>query len=243
MRKWIAVPATLLVFGCAGEPADPPVADAAPRMEAVAASLALSPQEARGQELYDALCWTCHGRAGRGDGPAASMDDGPAPPNFQTDGYASTTPADLQARVARAMEGDDPSHPHMQRVAPVLDRDRFLESLAFVPRLAYPAAIPGSALVGRETFMERCAGCHGTNGDGSGSIAYGLLVPAADLTTDPIVASGDFKAVFELIRAGGNESVHGSSMPLWGAIFDNGTIWDLVAYVATLQPEVLGEAT
>ena len=27
------------------------------------------------------------------------------------------------------------------------------------------------------------------------------------------------------------------------AIFDDGTIWDLVAYVATLQPEALGEAT
>ena len=163
------------------------------------------------------------------------------PPNFHTGGYAELSGADLEERFAGVWDGNDPTHPHMQYVATVMEREPFLEALAYIPMLAYPMEIPGSALAGHATYMARCAPCHGAQGTGVGMASDMLLIPAADLTRDTLVAARDFDAVFRLIKEGGSPAVHGSSMPAWGLVFDEGTIWDLVAYVASLQPGALSE--
>jgi mono/diheme cytochrome c family protein len=38
----------------------------------------------KGKKLYSKLCWTCHGKTGQGDGPAASNLN-PKPKNFSLD--------------------------------------------------------------------------------------------------------------------------------------------------------------
>lgn len=196
-----------------------------------------------GQQLYESLCWACHGRSGRGDGPATRAATGPSPPSFQEGGYASLTTSEIQKRFQGVLEGTDTTHPHMRSVVPLLDPERFMDALAFIPTLAYPEEIPGSALMGGVTYQDRCASCHGPDGKGTGDLSSVLLIPAADLTTDPFVANRDFDAVFDMIRNGGSDVVHGSSMPTWGVVFGDGEIWDLVAYVATLQPGVLAPRT
>ncbi len=53
----------------------------------------------------------------------------------------------------------------------------------------------------------------------------------ADFTSDTLLLSRDYDAVFARIREGG-QSLHGSSMPPWGILFNEGEIWDLVAYLS-----------
>ncbi len=236
-------------LACAGQPeASADASGEAAAVEAGPGDASPMPMEAQvaaasshveGRQLYESLCWACHGHSGRGDGPATRAATGPAPPNFQDQAYATLSASEIQQRFAGMLEGSDTTHPHMRSVVPLLDPARFMDALAFVPMLAYPAEIPGSALMGGVTFQNRCAPCHGRDGKGMGDLSSVLLIPAADLTTDPFVARADFQAVFDMIKTGGSATVHGSSMPTWGAVFGDGEIWDLVAYVATLQPGVL----
>lgn len=239
---WRRVPSlTLMIaFACGGPPADGPDQDT--RVSDGAQSpLVLGPAQVSGEQLFQTMCWTCHGKAGRGDGPAVGVGGVAQPPNFHTAGYAELSATDLERRFAGVWDGDDPTHPHMQYVAAMVQREPFMEALAYIPMLAYPAELPGSALAGQALFMERCAACHGEDGSGVGVVADALLVPAADLTADTLVAARDFEAVFEMIKGGGSPELHGSSMPAWGTVFDDGSIWDLVAYVASLQPGVLSD--
>jgi mono/diheme cytochrome c family protein len=41
----------------------------------------------QGRDIYQSMCWVCHGREGRGDGPAAKDRPGPAPRNFTDPGF------------------------------------------------------------------------------------------------------------------------------------------------------------
>jgi mono/diheme cytochrome c family protein len=240
----------LLALACGAEP-PPQDVDGSPESAAAvepghgadaASNLRLTAAEISGREVYETLCWSCHGRSGRGDGPAVRSGAMPAPPNFQASAYAQVTEAELRNRVDDVLERADPSNPHMEYVTSVLRPERFAGALAYIPALLYPAEIPGSALIGQDIFRERCAPCHGASGDGHGAVEDQLLVPAADLTHDSIVAARDFDQVFALVKRGGSETVHGSSMPAWGLVFDDGTIWDLVAYLATLQPGALDKS-
>lgn len=193
--------------------------------------------------IYESMCWTCHGAMGRGNGPAVEAGSVPPPPSFLTEEYARSTRAQLERRFRAAIEGAgaDPAHPHMQYVASILRPERFKEALAFVPLLAYPPELPGSALAGEAEYRLRCVGCHGSNGQGDGPAAEVLLVTKpANFRTDSLLAGGDFEAVFRRIRDGGR-TVHGSSMPPWGVTLGEEAMWDLVSYLATFQPGLLSD--
>lgn len=199
-------------------------------------AIELTATQREGRILFESVCWTCHGKTGRGDGPAVQAGSVPAPPSFMTEEYARATPEQLERRFRQALEGGDPSHPHMQYVVSVLKPDRFKEALAYIPALAYPPEIPGSALSGQAQYEVRCVGCHGESGSGDGPAAELLQVaPPANFHADSLLANRDFDAVFRRIREGGR-AVHGSSMPPWGVALSEGEIWDLVAYLSTFQP-------
>jgi mono/diheme cytochrome c family protein len=227
-----------LLLAC-GTPSD---ADRADRNVALAAEVsgihfALTPMQAQGRVIYETMCWTCHGLAGRGDGPAVQAGAMPAPPTFQADDYAQSSAEGLESRFD--MSGKDPSHPHMQYVSSLLKPERFAEALSFIPVLSYPPEIPGSAIAGQALYMQRCVGCHGHDGQGDGPASASLiLMSPADFTTDTLIGTADWDGVYRRIREGGR-AVHGSSMPPWGVILTEAETWDLVAYIATFQPDVL----
>lgn len=204
----------------------------------VAAELNFQQQE--GQVIFESVCWTCHGSSGHGDGPARTADI--VPPSFQTPDYAMASPAVLLERFQASLVGDDPKHPHMQHVAKLVKPESFQAALAFVPALAYPREIPGSAISGQRIYQFRCAGCHGPTGHGDGPGAENLVAPVrpADFTTDTLVASRDWDAVHAKISAGG-QHIHGSIMPPWGQVLKDADIWDLVAYLSTFQPGLVAK--
>jgi mono/diheme cytochrome c family protein len=235
---------TLLVVACGGgeapdaqttqedAPAPAPVGTDAPM------PFQLTEEEAAGRVVYETFCWSCHGSAGRGDGPAVQAGAVAAPRDFTAGALSGASVRQIQARF-RAMVGTlDPGNPHMQNVLSVADTAAFESALAYLPALTYPAELPGSAIAGHSNYVLRCQSCHGATGQGDGPGGELLEVSPANFVRDTLLAAGDFQALFEKIRMGGG-GIHLSAMPAWGVMLSDGDVWDLVAYIGTFQPGAL----
>lgn len=227
------------IVGCTGQIDEPETSDSlSPPVEflASAALLELDSDQKDGQQLFDVFCWSCHGRGGHGDGPAVGT--GQAPPNFMRDEYAGLSAWDLEERLRPGEAGGPGTSDHMRYVRSIVDADKFSEALSYIPALVYPVAIPGSALRGRDLYTENCLICHGTTGTGDGDLGVSLPeFKPADFTNDTLVARQDWQALLAKIQEGG-QGRH-TAMPSFASYFSEGEIWDLVAYIATLQPGVL----
>lgn len=199
---------------------------------------ALTAKQERGREVFEGVCWTCHGSSARGDGPVVKRGAVKAPPDLTRGEYTKVTEAQLVARFRAALAGEDTTHPHMRHVISFLSEESFLDALAYLPALTYPPEVPGSALQGWKIYDFRCSSCHGPEGRGRGPVANQLVVAPANFTADTLIAASNFQGLHDRIRIGGGP-VHGSAMPPWGQIFDDNDIWDLVAFISTFQPQRL----
>jgi mono/diheme cytochrome c family protein len=241
-----ALAAVWLLAACGERPDEAVREEPVPRPEApeeprwVLMPLALTADQEWGRKLYETLCVDCHGAAGRGDGRRVEAGAVPRPPDFTTAEYARLTGAELERAFREIVEPPDPIHPYMRLVEALVEPEAFVLALRYVPALVYPPEIPGSALAGREIYRARCVACHGYQGRGDGrAVREGMIVgEPTDLAADTLIARRDFDAVFHRVKEG-TGPVHRSSMPAWGIIFSDEEIWDLVAFVATFQPEVL----
>jgi mono/diheme cytochrome c family protein len=102
---------------------------------------------------------------------------------------------------------------------------------------------------GRQLFAQNCAACHGENGAGDGVFADDLSkageASMQDMSgsqemsrqtpanfTDPQRMLGASPAVLQgkILRGG-----MGTGMPMWGSIFTEEQIWDLVSYIYSFQ--------
>jgi len=246
----LRVPATVLVFlilsACGGADA-PPAQDqpedatnSAVMSEDAPMPFQLSASQLEGRVVYETMCWSCHGTAGRGDGPAVMAGSVPPPRDFTSEAFSGITATQLQADFRAAVGGLDPGHPHMANVLSIVDQEAFALALAYIPALTYPPEIPGSAIAGRVNYVLRCQGCHGPTGMGNGPGAEVLELSPANFTQDTLLAARNFDAAFQKIRSGGG-GIHGSSMPAWGVMLKDGDVWDLVAFISSLQAGVLSQ--
>lgn len=232
MRSLPFVACVAVLAACAEPPADnaPTVAT---QVADVHQATLLTPQQAEGKVIFESVCWTCHGAGGHGDGPARSGDV--QPPTFHTRDFTVSF-STLMQRFRASMQGDDPSHPHMQYVAKLVNEESFSAAVAYIPALIYPTEVPGSAIHGQDLFAYRCSGCHGPGGRGDGPGAAALVdVKPADFATDTLLAAKAWNAIYEKVGAGGDR-VHGSTMPAWSMVLTDAERWDLVAYLSTFQP-------
>ncbi len=244
LRASAAAMLALTSITCGGR--EPPASDTTPEVtpSAVAAQaeapmpFQLSPEQTAGKVVYETMCWSCHGSAGRGDGPAVLAGTVAPPRDFQSWSTAGMNVRQLQADFRAGAGSLDPSHPHMQNVLSLVSAEAFASALAYLPALTYPPEVPGSAIAGRTNFILRCQGCHGSAGKGDGAGAAVLEIRPADFTQDTLLAARDFNAVFQKIRNGGG-GLHGSSMPAWGVMLKDGDVWDLVAFISSLRPGTL----
>ncbi|MBN8579237.1 MAG: c-type cytochrome [Anaerolineae bacterium] len=104
---------------------------------------------------------------------------------------------------------------------------------------------------GKELYAQNCAACHGENGAGDGVFADDLAIVgessmqtmegAMDMVmqspvdfTDPQRILGASPALLQgkILRGG-----MGTGMPMWGSIFTEDQIWDLIAYIYSFQFE------
>ena len=104
---------------------------------------------------------------------------------------------------------------------------------------------------GKQLYTQNCAACHGENGAGDGVFADDLAIAgessmqtmegAMDMVmqspvdfTDPRRMLGASPALLQgkILRGG-----MGTGMPMWGSIFTEEQIWDLIAYLYSFQFE------
>jgi mono/diheme cytochrome c family protein len=90
---------------------------------------------------------------------------------------------------------------------------------------------------GEETFVNRCAGCHGKKGDGTGPNSLDILPKPRNLRNPFFVDSVADKRLFESILYG----VQGTAMPSWIDYgLTNNDVGDLVNFLRNLNPKPKG---
>ena len=110
---------------------------------------------------------------------------------------------------------------------------------------------PEALVNGQQLYAQNCAACHGESGAGDGVFADDLKVAGESSTqsmmgstdmqmqtpanfTDPTRILGGSPALLQgkILRGG-----MGTGMPMWGSIFTEDQIWDLIAYLYSFQFE------
>jgi mono/diheme cytochrome c family protein len=241
MRKVAIIATFLMLSACGDTPETPPTGSPAIRATSGHMPFVLTAEQAEGWVIYETMCWTCHGAAGRGDGPAVQAGTTGAPPSFHTPDYARSSAEAIERRFRGGVAGGDPGHPHMTYVASLLQPEHFIHALSFIPVLVYPPEIPGSAVAGKTIYDFRCAGCHGLEGTGEGAGAGAesfITIRPADFTSDSLIANKDWDALYRRVSEGAG-SIHSASMPQWSVVLSESEIWDVVSFLATFQEGVL----
>ncbi|HSG44759.1 MAG TPA: c-type cytochrome, partial [Anaerolineales bacterium] len=110
---------------------------------------------------------------------------------------------------------------------------------------------PGALANGKQLYAQNCAACHGENGAGDGVFANDLaeageasmqtMLGAHDMVMQAPPDFTDSKRILgaspallqgKLLRGG-----MGTGMPMWGVIFTEEQIWELIAYLYSFQFE------
>lgn len=222
-----------------------------------------------GQQIYQVNCAVCHGIAGDGNGPAASMF-AIRPRDFRsgifkfrsTPSGSLPTDDDLLRTATRglrwtAMIGrlDLPEN----ALRAVLDYIK-----TFSPRFARehpgkPITVPAppasnAKLVaqGQKLYHDLdCAACHGPTGRGDGPSAQGLKdewgwpIWPSDLTWRPLKRGSDIRQTYLTLMTG----LSGTPMPSYASSLDSQQTWALIYYLESRVPpdhrvdphQVLGE--
>jgi mono/diheme cytochrome c family protein len=207
----------------------------------------------RGVLLYRQLCATCHGRSGKGDGPAARRME-PRPRDFNAAQYklrstepgSTAVPLDLFRTISTGMPGTSmpawsglSSDDRWQLVYYLQTlTDRFAGAPAVSLHVPEPPASTPARIERGATVYGRlaCGACHGGRGDGNGPASRQLT----DSTGNPIrpfdmshgKAKGGFDpaSLYRVIHSG----IEGTPMPSFHDQLDEEETWDLVFYVRSL---------
>lgn len=186
----------------------------------------LTPEQRRGQAVYDAFCWTCHGHYGHGDGPAARGFRTELPEFSQV---ASRLPVDEILRRMRQRPESAAAEPGL-RVWHALGPVEVRAAVDYVKTFARSGST-GSPAAGRLIYATYCVRCHGTRGAGDGRLARTLSRPPADLRSLDFGRRSDW--VFAKLKAGGTPQ-HATFMPGWGRVFGDQQLRDVIAYLPAL---------
>lgn len=186
-----------------------------------------------GSASFDLYCATCHGRLGRGDGPAAKA--------------LRTAPADLtvlarrnngvfpERRVAASIADSSRAAAHGTQDMPIWgplfrtldgaderESARLRNLLAFIASIQLPSgsltALPGPDPDGASLFRDYCSSCHGPSARGGGPFTFALRSPAPNLRTLSARNGGVFprEATVRVIEGVSVPSHGAREMPVWG---------------------------
>ena len=207
-----------------------------------------------GRRVYVEQCAICHGDEGDGRGHAANHFAMP-PRDFTSGRYKIRSTAsgqlptddDLARTIVRGLPGTGMvPHDHLSE-AEVRAVIEFIKSLS--PRFAaapppVPLALPvepppsdGSLARGRKVYEKAdCGECHGREARGDGPSAKDLKIKPSDLSKRPFKGGSAPRDIVRAVITG----YDGTPMPSYHLLLDDGELWDLARYVASLggAPEV-----
>ncbi|MBV9581208.1 MAG: c-type cytochrome [Chloroflexi bacterium] len=89
---------------------------------------------------------------------------------------------------------------------------------------------PRAVAAGRDAFTGSCAVCHGSTGDGTGAFGVATYPPATNLTSHDVVEKSDAE-LFWITKNG----LSFTAMPGFGDQYSDQDIWNIVAYMRSLQ--------
>lgn len=222
-------------------------------MSAYLANRKTPPTAASAADTYKGLCLRCHGEKGDGHGPVAVYLD-PYPRDLTKAGFMNSKPLE---RLANSIK-DGVAGTSMPAWGQVLKDEQVQGVLQYVlttytkeaRREVKPLRAPDknpvamsqeSAKRGEETFLRRCAGCHGRKADGKGPNSLDILPRPRNLRNTAFVQSTNDRRMFESILFG----VQGTAMPSW---IDYGLsqneVGDLVNFIRSInvKPVLKSEA-
>ena len=90
-----------------------------------------------------------------------------------------------------------------------------------------------AAAAGKTFFNANCAACHGETGMGDGPAAMALNPKPQSLANNQSFLADDY--MFWRISEGGDMQPFNSAMPAWKGVMQPGEIWQVIAYIHTLQ--------
>ncbi len=217
------------------------------------------PSLERGSQVYLEKCAYCHGKKGKGDGPAADYSM-PQPRNL-TKGHIKIrstsfgkipTDEDLFNAISNGMRTTTmPGWKHL----PENDRKSlviFVKSLSpkfekfkkkgkthkvvKIPKT--PKLSKESVARGKELFMAQCSGCHGVEGRGDGVTTQRIIdysssaIWPRNLNQPWTFRRGSTREdIFKTLRTG----LSTTAMPKFSPrVFSDEQIWDITAFVTTL---------
>jgi cbb3-type cytochrome c oxidase subunit II len=172
------------------------------------------PNASAAPDLFARNCAGCHGAKGQGDGPGAAGLH-PRPANLSEHDYT-------KARVATALwNGIAGSAMPAWRDLPRAD----LAGLtAFVQQLHTESKEPQQITeLGRQVYTDRCAQCHGENGDGNGPGAKEIAMQPTDFTAERPTFAQSLRAV--------RNGVEGTPMAAWNTKLNEAELSAVTAYV------------
>ncbi len=187
---------------------------------------------ARGDKIYHTLCWTCHGKYGRGHGPLAADLKKPAADLSRS----ALLLGDTKKLLATIRPDAGPGSHTPMVLGQVLTTRTMLDVIAYI-RNAFPGGNGASVAAGRDLYNAVCWACHGLKGDGKGPYSENIeSAGPRDFTSPEFVIDGREEEIFRVISSGAAEAIHGSKeMRGWGVSFAPQRIHDLIAYLKTLK--------
>lgn len=215
----------------------------------------------QGKKLYVNHCSGCHGMKGDGNGPAAyglspkPRDFSRAVFKFRSMDFGSIpTDADIERSIREGIPGTsmpsfrlfaDNDIKALAQYIKVFDTTGKWKEIpvkvALDPEPQWihdPVQWKAKAAAGKVTFDQVCAVCHGPGGAGDGIGGLALVdnwlhpVKPADLRKPHDIGSGpSLDDAFRAITTG----LYGSPMVGYGASFEAGKRWELVAYIHFLR--------
>jgi cbb3-type cytochrome oxidase cytochrome c subunit/cytochrome c553 len=195
----------------------------------------------RGREIYAKKCLTCHGCAGKGDGPYAMLNNA-RPADLRQPRFFGLPDAFFLWRVSEGVPGTvmpqwKQSLTENERWLVILfERHAFMD---MAPHLADEGDLPkaydladplketqDALTAGKALYVGNCAFCHGYSGAGDGPDATGLQPAPPDFRDREFYAKWKDGDWFWRI----SESLPLRAMPQWKTWFTPEQRWELVNY-------------
>ena len=203
-----------------------------------------------GKQVYEEICFACHGVKGDGKGPSW-INTKPSPQVFINSVYMSRLTDDYIFNVVKygklaVLNGQIPDKKlpalAMPSFGAVLDDQQIRELLKF--ERAFSQGGPQSAEM-REIFDAACAVCHGKTGRGDGERSIAKQPPPKyfvsegqpspmNLTDPQLMARFNDDFLFSLIKKGKIGSVvedKFDTMQPFGQVLSDKEIWSVIRYI------------